>query len=215
MPAAPAAVYLRLVRAGFRQRSAYRAAMVAGVVAYLRTGTLETFHLRPLSLLGQLVTAEVTLRNIGWLGVACAALGYGLATNPVAWSPATVLLIVLSVASGAAIFSGVFVWAAALQFFLIDGREGVNAFTYGGRYASQQPTSILPAPLLVLFVAVVPVAFTGYLPTLALLGRTAPPQLPWLNPALAWAAPLVAGGVWLVALGLWRLGVRHYQGGGG
>lgn len=33
MPAAPAAVYLRLVRAGFRQRSAYRAAMVAGVVA--------------------------------------------------------------------------------------------------------------------------------------------------------------------------------------
>jgi len=58
----------------------------------------------------------------------------------------------------------------------------------------------------------VPVAFTAYLPTLAMLGLPAPFGLPaWL----AWLTPLAAGWVWLVAGGLWRQGTRHYQGGAG
>ncbi|GAB76921.1 ABC transporter permease [Austwickia chelonae] len=182
---------------------------------FLREGTLDAFYLRPLSILGQLMTSEIALRRLGWVTVGVGALGYGLSANPIDWSPATVLLLVLCLVSGIAIFCGIFVAAAACQFFLIDGAELTSAFTYGGRYASQQPTSIFPPYLVGIFVLAVPVAFTGYVPALALLGLDAPEQLPWLLPELAWASPLVAAWVWLVVAGLWRLGVRHYQGGGG
>ncbi|QQS01453.1 MAG: ABC-2 family transporter protein [Austwickia sp.] len=182
---------------------------------YLRDGTLEAFYLRPLSLLGQLVTSEIALRRLGWMAVGIAALGYGLAVNPIDWSPATVALLVISLVAGLAIFCGIFVAAAACQFFLIDGTELTNAFSYGGRYASQQPASIFPPYLVGAFVLAVPVAFVGYVPTLALLGLGAPAELPWLDPRLAWATPLVAAWVWVVVGGLWRLGGRHYQGGGG
>ena len=87
--------------------------------------------------------------------------------------------------------------------------------TYGGRYASQQPASIFPPYLVGVFVVAVPVAFVGYVPTLALLGLSAPATIGWLDPRLAWATPAIAGMVWLVVSELWRLGVRHYQGGGG
>lgn len=181
---------------------------------YLRSGTLEVFHLRPLSLLGQLVTSEVALRRIGWLVVGLGALAYAIVANELPATPRTAALLTLGVACSAAIFGALFVWAAALQYVLIDGQEATNAFTYGGRYASQQPTSLFGMPLLLIFVAV-PVAFTGYLPALALLELPAPTVAPWLDPALAWAAPAVAAIAWLVALVLWRWGVRHYQGAGG
>lgn len=182
---------------------------------FLREGTMEAFYLRPLSLLGQLVTSEIALRRLGWVAVGGTALGYGLVVNPIAWSPATVVLLVMTLLSGVAIFCGIFVAAAACQFFLIDGQELTNAFTYGGRYASQQPASIFPPYLVGVFVVAVPVAFVGYVPTLALLGLSAPATIGWLDPRLAWATPAIAGMVWLVVSELWRLGVRHYQGGGG
>ena len=57
-----------------------------------------------------------------------------------------------------------------------------------------------------------PMAFTGFLPALWLLGVEPPYGLPdWAG----WCAPLAAAWTWLLALVSWRLGVRHYQGGGG
>lgn len=182
---------------------------------YLRAGTLEAFYLRPLSLLGQLVTSEVALRRLGWGALSVVVLGWALVTVDVAWSPAKVVLLVTSILSSVALFAALFVAAAGLQFFLVDGEEMTNAFTYGGRYASQQPASIFGPGLVTAFVFAVPVAFTGYVPTLGLLDLPAPPALPWLGPQAAWFCPLVAAWTWLVALTCWRIGTRHYQGGGG
>jgi ABC-2 type transport system permease protein len=63
-----------------------------------------------------------------------------------------------------------------------------------------------------LFGYLVPVVFTAYLPTLALLDLPGPSGLPaWL----AWLTPVAAAWVWLLAFALWRWGTAHYQGGGG
>lgn len=158
---------------------------VDALPTYLRLGTFDTFCLRPLSLLGQLLSSDIQLRRLGWSAVGVVALTWGLVVKEIAWSAATVLLLAICVTGSAAIFAGIFLCAAALQFFLIEGAESTNAFTYGGRYAAQQPASILPGPLVALFVLAVPVAFTGYVPALALLGLGAPEALPWLNPAAA------------------------------
>jgi viologen exporter family transport system permease protein len=179
---------------------------------YIRAGTLDAFYLRPLPVLSQLMTSEIDLRRISRIVVALVALVFGLVVNDVPLDLHHAMLLVVAVVFGSAIFAGLFVCAASLQFFLINGAELTNAFTYGGSYASSQPASIFPSPLKMLFGYLVPVVFTAYLPTLALLDLPGPAGLPaWL----AWLTPLAALWVWLAAFTLWRWGTAHYQGGGG
>jgi ABC-2 type transport system permease protein len=163
--------------------------------------------------LAQLMTSEFQLRRLARTAVALVALGFGIALNDVSLlDPRAVTLLLLSLVCGVAIFAGLFVCAAGVQFFLINGAEVTNAFTYGGSYAAAQPASIFPTPLKLVFGFIIPVAFTAYLPTLAILELPGPTGLPsWP----AWCLPLAAGWVWLMALTIWRWGSRHYQGGGG
>lgn len=179
---------------------------------YLRAGTLDVFYLRPQPLLLQLVTSDISLRRLTRAAVGLTALVTGLVLADVDWSLAAVALLALSLLSGVVTFAAMFVWAAGAQFFLVDGAEATNAFVYGGRYAASQPASVWNKPLQAVFVFFFPMAFTAYLPTVTLLGL---PGSEWLPGWLGWCAPLAAIWTWAMALLAWRLGVRHYQGGGG
>ncbi|WP_040775482.1 ABC-2 family transporter protein [Nocardia pneumoniae] len=178
----------------------------------IRMGQLDAYHLRPQPLLLQLITSDISLRRFARASVSLVALGVGLARNDIEWRASVAALLTLTLLGGIALFGGVFVCAAGLQFYLIDGSELTNSFTYGGSFAATQPASVFPTPMKLLFGFAIPVAFTAYLPTLALLRLPGPPLLPsWL----AWLTPVAALWVWLLALSLWRSGTRHYQGGGG
>ncbi|MFD4432786.1 ABC transporter permease [Nocardia sp. NPDC058497] len=180
--------------------------------AMIRMGTLDAYHLRPQPLLLQLITSDISLRRLARAAVAVIVLAGGLWRNEIDWGIAPVTLIVITLLSGIALFCGLFVCAAGLQFFLIDGAELTNSFTYGGSFAAMQPASVFPAPLKLLFGFAIPVAFTAYVPTIALLGLPGPPLLPAWS---AWLTPVAAAWVWLLAFAAWRIGTRHYQGGGG
>jgi ABC-2 type transport system permease protein len=178
----------------------------------LRAGTLDVFYLRPQPLLLQLATSDISLRRLARAAVGVAALVVGLVVNDVSASPAVVGLLALAVVSGVATSSAMFVLAAGLQFFVVDGAEMTNAFVYGGRYASTQPAGVWSRPVRAVFGFLLPLAFTGYLPTVTLLGL---PGVEWMPAWLGWCAPLAAVWAWTLALLTWRWGVRHYQGGGG
>ncbi|MCX0273754.1 ABC transporter permease [Nocardia zapadnayensis] len=178
----------------------------------IRLGQLDIYHLRPQPVLLQLITSDFSLRRLARATVALVVLTVGLVRNEIDWSAGSVALIALTVVSGTVLFGGLFVVAAGCQFFLIDGAEMTNSFTYGGSFAATQPASIFPTPLKLLFCVAIPVAFTAYLPTLALLDLPGPAGMPsWL----AWCAPLAAAWVWVLAWVMWRIGTRHYQSGGG
>lgn len=179
---------------------------------YVRAGTLDVFYLRPQPLLLQLITSDISLRRLARAAVGGVSLGVGLWVNDIAWTPAHAGLLVQSLLTGTVIFAGMFVWASGAQFFLINGAELTNAFVYGGRYAATQPARVWSRPLKALFGFVFPMAFTAYLPALALLDLPGPP---WLPAWLAWWTPAAAVWTWAMALLSWRWGVRHYQGGGG
>ena len=179
---------------------------------YLRAGTLDAFYLRPQPILLQLITSDVSLRRLARAAVGAAALGVGLSVAGVSWSPRAVALLPLALISGYATFAALFVWAAGLQFFLLDGSEMTNAFVYGGRYAATQPASVWSRPLKLVFGFFFPMAFTAYLPAVTILGL---PGSQWLPAWLGWCAPVAAVWSWAMGLLCWRWGVRHYQGGGG
>ncbi|MFN8099046.1 MAG: ABC-2 family transporter protein [Dermatophilaceae bacterium] len=179
---------------------------------YLRAGTLEVFYLRPQPILLQLMSSEIALKRLARVVFGMGAIVVAVRINPIDWTVDRVAVLALTLACAPVLYGALFVLAAGLQFFLLDGREFTNAFVYGGRYAATQPASIWPQSLVAGFAFVIPVAFTAYLPTLWLLGL---PGGGWLPAELAWALPLAT--LWTVALaGVgWRTGIRHYQGGGG
>lgn len=179
---------------------------------YIRSGQVDAFYVRPLPLLTQFMTSDLSLRRIGRFSVAVVALTIALTTADIAWSPATILLIVLTIVSGTAIFAALFTAAGGVQFFLVDGAEFTNAFTYGGSYAAQQSQQVFPDPLRIFWTFVIPTAFVAYLPALAILDLPGDALGP---PWLAWCTPLAAAGAWVLAGLCWRWGTRHYQGAGG
>jgi ABC-2 type transport system permease protein len=178
---------------------------------YLRTGTLDAFLLRPVPVLAQIITSDVSLRRLGRAGIAVAVLAVALPQVDVAWTPARVAMLVVTPVAATAVFAALFVLAGALQFWLIEGSEFANAFTYGGSFAASYPTSVLGTGARWLFTYVVPAAFVAYLPVLALLDRPGPAGTPsWLG----WCTPFVAVVAWGLALLAWRTAVRHYTGTG-
>lgn len=179
---------------------------------YLRAGTLDVFYLRPQPLLAQLVTSDISLRRLARALVGVTALVAGLVLAGPGWSPSAVLLVAMALVFGTLTFAAMFVLAAGVQFFLVNGAEMTNAFVYGGRYAATQPASLWSRPLQAVFAFAFPMAFTAYLPVVTLLGL---PGAGWLPSWLGWCTPLAALWAWSAALLAWRTGVRHYQGGGG
>jgi ABC-2 type transport system permease protein len=178
---------------------------------YVRAGTLDAFLLRPLPVLAQLVTSDFALRRLGRIVTGSALLALALVRAAPHWTVAKVALLVLCVPAGVATFAALFVIAGAVQFWLVEGVEFANAFTFGGGYAAGYPASVFALPLRMLFAFVVPAAFVAYLPVLILLDLPGPPGLPaWLG----WCAPAAAAAAWLVALLSWRAGLRHYTGAG-
>lgn len=178
----------------------------------LRLGQLEALLVRPVSLMGQLVTADFQLRRLGRALISILLLALVLPRVDVDWTSARVYLLLVTPLAGCAIYGAVFAVAGGLQFFLVDGGEFTASFVYGGGYAGQVPGSVLPRALRSVFTFVVPATLTGYAPALLLLGLPGPALLPaWLG----WFAPLAAVWAWLLATLTWRSGVRHFTGAGG
>lgn len=182
------------------------------VIRHVRTGTFDVVLLRPLSVLGQLAAADLQLRRLGRVAVSLGLLGAVLTRLDVAWTPARLAMLVLAPVVATVVFGALFVAAGAVSFWLVEATEVTSALTYGSAYLGEWPTSVLSTVLARFFTFVIPAAFTGYLPALAILGRSEPSGLPgWLP----WASPLAAAVAAGVAGLLWRSGIRHYVGAGG
>jgi ABC-2 type transport system permease protein len=185
---------------------------VEAVIRQVRAGTFDVVLLRPLSVLGQLAVAEMQLRRFGRLATAVVPLVVVLPRLDVDWTPARVLMLLLAPVISTVVFGSLFVAAGALTFWLVEATEVVNALTYGSAYLAEWPTGVLATVPARFFTFVIPAAFAGYLPALAVLGRSDPTGLPdWLP----WLTPVAAAAAAGAAALLWRSGIRHYVGAGG
>ena len=178
---------------------------------YIRTGTFDVLLMRPLGTLPQIMVSDIRLRRIGRITGALAVMAYALSHVAIDWTPAKVVLAIVTPMAGAVIYSAVWVVACSICFWIVEGREFANAVTYGSNAFTSYPINVYSAPLRWVMAFIVPGAFVAYYPSLALLGKQDPLGLPgWVG----WTSPLVAALAATVAGLVWRFAVRHYRGTG-
>lgn len=167
----------------------------------LKAGDFDRMLLRPRSVVLQLLGYELQLMRIGRFTQGMIILGW--ASSFIAWTPATVALLVVSILATACLYLGIVVLQATSTFWTIETLEVWNAFTYGGNYAAQYPMSIYRRWFQWFFTAVIPLALASYYPARAMLGRDELGLVHALGP--------LAGFAFLFAmLGVFRLGLRRH-----
>lgn len=175
---------------------------------HIRQGSFDTFLIRPVSPLLQLLGSEFELRRVGLIVQPTIVLAIGLQLVQVHWRPASVLLLVIAIASGAVIFGAIWVLTSSIAFWTVETQELANSFTYGGRTLGNYPIDVFGAWLRRIVTFAVPIAFVGYLPAAWLLDKPLPFGLP---PIIGWGSPAVALLLVVITRAVWKFAIRHYR----
>ena len=174
----------------------------------VRAGTFDALLIRPLGTLFQLCADDFAFRRTGKLVQAVAVLVLATAAVDVRWTAARVGVFVMMLVAGTVIFSSIWVITSAVAFWMVEGQEIMNGFTYGAAFVTEYPLQVMTRWLRWLFTFVVPAAFVCFFPTLFVLGKPDPFGFPaWLR----FASPVVAVGLLLLARASWFGAVRHYR----
>ncbi|MDR3149944.1 MAG: ABC-2 family transporter protein, partial [Oscillospiraceae bacterium] len=120
----------------------------------------------------------------------------------IVWTSLKVMTVALMIVWGVFIFSGVFILAATVCFWTVEGLEFRNIFTDGGRELSSFPLTIYNKWLRRFFTFVIPFGCFNYLPLMYLTGRA--------DNAMYAFTPLLGALFIVPCLLVWRIGVRHY-----
>ncbi|REE68683.1 ABC-2 type transport system permease protein [Paenibacillus taihuensis] len=169
------------------------------------SGNFDRLLVRPRSTVVQVLGSRFEFARIGRLLLSAGVLVWAASQIEASWTPLKVVALVLMVVSGVVIFTGIFILAAAISFWTVQGLEVANIFTDGGREMIQYPLNIYHKWVKRFFTFIIPFACVNYLPLLYILGRDGAD-----HPLYA-LLPLI--GIVFIApcLLVWRIGVRHYR----
>jgi ABC-2 type transport system permease protein len=171
-------------------------------------GTFDRVLCRPRGAFFQVLAEDLALRRVGRVAQGVVVLLIATRAVGISWTPDKLLVLVVALGSGTAIFFSIFVLAASFCFWSTEGKEATHVFSYGGVTLADYPIDVYADWLKRFSQFVLPLAFVSYEPALYLLGRPDPLGLPgWVR----LLSPLAALALALAAAGAWSLGVRHYQ----
>ena len=109
---------------------------------HVRSGSFNTFLLRPAPLRLQIFGSDFALRRVTRLFLAAGIVAYGVTASGAVWTPEAALLLTGSVLGMVAFFGGLFVIGGTLTFWTVDSVEAMNVLTYGGRTLISYPMDI-------------------------------------------------------------------------
>ncbi|MFD0710289.1 ABC transporter permease [Paenibacillus sp. GCM10027626] len=168
-------------------------------------GEFDRLLVRPRSTVLQVLGSNFEFTRFGRLLQSVVVLGWAISQLSIEWTVLKSVALLLMVTSGVFIFTGIFMLAATLSFWTIQGLEVANIFTDGGREMAQYPLNIYQKWVSRFFTFVIPFGCVNYLPLLYLLDK---PE--GQHPAYAFA-PLAGLLFMLPCLLVWHFGVRHYR----
>lgn len=172
----------------------------------VRRGEFDRILLRPRSPILQVLGSQFELARFSRVLQAAVIFVYAVSTCGIGWTPFKAVIVVFMLAGGFGLFIGIFLIAAALSFFTLEGLEFTNILTYGLKDYGMYPFDIYGNVILWILTFIIPFALVQYYPLLYLLGRRDDPGYGFL--------PLLAMLFLAPSYLLWRFGVRHYRSSG-
>lgn len=169
----------------------------------ISNGEFDRIMVRPRGEMFQVLAAKLELTRVGRLLQGAIVFAYALPQGDIVWSWDKIVTLLLMIAGGVALFSGLFIIYASFCFFTIEGLEFMNIFTDGGREFGRYPLGVYGKRVLGFFTYIVPLACAQYYPFLYLIGRSDNP--------LHMLAPLGCFLFLLPCFAFWRFGVRRYK----
>jgi ABC-2 type transport system permease protein len=168
-------------------------------------GDFDRLLVRPRNTVVQVLGSKFEFSRIGRMLQSAIVLAWAIYSLPIGWSTVKVITLMLMIAGGVLIFTGIYMLSATMSFWTIQGLEVANIFTDGGREMAQYPLNIYQKWVAVFFTFIIPFGCISYLPLLYLLGRIQG------NGLLYMLLPLAGVLFLLPCLFVWRIGVRHYR----
>lgn len=167
-------------------------------------GDFDRILLRPRSAILQVLGSGFEITRIGSFVQGALVLSIAISQFTLPWTPVRICTLILMIAGGIGVFSGLLIMGATASFFTVQGLEIVNIFTHGGQEMASYPLTIYSRWVLRFFTFVIPFGCMNYLPLLYLTGKEQS------HPVLSMLLPL-SGFIFLIpSLLVWRIGVRHY-----
>ncbi len=174
----------------------------SGMVA---NGEFDRVLVRPRSTFLQVLGSKFEFTRIGRLFQSVVVFLLAVLNLQIQWGILKIITLLLMIISGIFVFTGIFILAATLCFWTVQGIEVANIFTDGGREMSQYPLNIYKKWVTRFFTFVIPFGCVNYLPLLYILDKVKD------NAVLYMLAPLYGMLFILPCLLVWRFGVRHYR----
>jgi ABC-2 type transport system permease protein len=172
----------------------------------VRSGELDLVLARPVDAQAFVSFRRLDLWRLTDVALGLAVAGYALVRLGRPPAPLAVVGFLVALASAGVVVYALWVALMSLAFWFV-AVENISvlfdALFEGARY----PVTAYPGALRVVFVYLVPIAWTTTVPAAALTGR--------LGPATALGAAGVGGLALVLARLLWRAALRQYTGGGG
>lgn len=170
----------------------------------IREAGFDRLLLRPRNLVLQVLGTRFEFSRLGRLIQSFIVLGIAIIGLDLHWYWWKIILLVLMIASGVAIFCGIFILVSTMCFWTVQGTELANIFTDGGRELAQFPLNIYQSAFRLFFTFVIPFGMANYYPLMVLLGRSSPKWYFVMAP--------IYGILFLVPCVLiWYQGVSRYQ----
>ena len=169
----------------------------------LGNGQFDRILVRPRGAVFQVLASKMELTRLGRLLQAVLVFAYVIPASGIVWRWDRILTLMLMIAGGVAVFSGLFMIYASLCFYTTEGLEFMNIVTDGGREFGRYPFRIYGEGVLKFFTYIIPLALFQYYPLLFLLGRS--------SNRLLMLAPFAALPFLALCLLFWKIGVRHYK----
>lgn len=171
----------------------------------VRNGEFDRLLVRPRSTFLQVLGSKFEFTRFGRLLQSAVVLIWALTHLNIEWNIVKVVTLVLMIVSGVLIFTGIYILAATLCFWTIEGLEVVNIFTDGGREMAQYPLNIYQKWVARFFTFVIPFGTVIYLPLLSILGKN-------IGNGIYYMLTPIAGSLFMLpCLLVWQYGVKHYR----
>ena len=172
----------------------------------IRTGTFDRILLRPMRPMFLVLCESIEFSRLGKLVQGIIMLVMGISLSPVAWTIPRILVLILMLAGGTAVFAGLFILYAGASFFTIEGLEFLNILTHGAKEYGAYPLDIYGKTLLRFCTFIIPYAPFQYYPLCFLLRQTS---------NILYALAPLADFLFLIPCVLfWRFGISRYTSAG-